>query len=77
MDPQYKFDNSGERSSMNLLDHATDWTNQTAEERAEACAAFLFTFRFLGHADHYRTLNRIRAVADIQRESQVKGEVKT
>lgn len=57
---------------MNLLDHATDWTNQTAEERAEACASFLFTHGFLVKADHYRTLHRIRAVADIQRERRSK-----
>lgn len=61
---------------MNLLGRATDWTNQTTEERAEACASFLFTHGFLVKADHYRTLNRIRAVADIQRERQVKDEVK-
>ena len=55
---------------MNLLDHATDWTNQTAEERAEACASFLFTHGFLAKADHYQTLNRIRAAADCQREQK-------
>ncbi|MGH6746563.1 hypothetical protein [Novosphingobium sp.] len=60
---------------MNLLAHATDWTNQTNEERAEACAAFLFTFRFLGHADHYRTHDQIRARANIQREERAKGNL--
>lgn len=57
---------------MKLLDRATDWINQTAEERAEACASFLFTHGFLAKADHYRTLNRIRAVAEIQRERKAK-----
>ncbi|KPH60381.1 hypothetical protein [Novosphingobium sp. ST904] len=58
---------------MNLLAPATDWTNQTNEERAEACAAFLFTFRLLGPADHYRTQNQIRARANAQREERAKG----
>lgn len=57
---------------MSLLDHATDWINQTAEERAEACASFLFTHGFLVKADHYRTLHRIKAVADFQRERKAK-----
>ena len=60
---------------MNLLDQATDWTNQTVEERAEACAAFLFTYRFLGPADHYRTQNQIRARANTQREQRAKGNL--
>lgn len=58
---------------MNLLDRATDWTNQSVEERAEACAAFLCTYRFIGIADNYRTQNQIRARADIQREQRAKG----
>lgn len=59
---------------MNLLGPATDWMNQTVEERAEACNAFLFTYRFLEPADHNHIRNQIRARADIQREERAKGQ---
>lgn len=57
---------------MNLLDKATDWTNQTNEERAEMCAIFLHTFGFMSAGDQNRTRNRIRVCADTQRERRAK-----
>lgn len=57
---------------MKMLERATDWMNQTNEERAELCASFLFVHGFMGHADKARTLNRIRATGDIQREARIK-----
>lgn len=64
---------------MNLLDQATDWTNQTVEERAEACADFLFTHRFFDPPDHRRIRGQIRRRADGQRDqrtipNQLSGE---
>lgn len=59
---------------MNMLDRATDWTNQTNEERAELCASFLFVHGFMGSADKARTHNRIRATADIQREKRAEAK---
>lgn len=53
---------------MNLLEKATDWTNQTNEERAEMCASFLYVHGFLSAGDRSRTHNRIRICADTQRE---------
>ena len=53
---------------MKLLDKATDWTNQTNEERAEMCATFLYTHGFMSAGDQNRTRNRIRICADQQRE---------
>lgn len=58
---------------MNLLDKATDWTNQTNEERAEMCAVFLFTHGFMSAGDQNRTRNRIRVCADTHRERTAKA----
>lgn len=53
---------------MSLLDKATDWTNQTNEERAELCAIFLYMHGFMSGGDQNRTRNRIRICAEAQRE---------
>ena len=57
---------------MNLLDPATDWRNQTNEERAEACIAFLHVANIgiEGRADMLRALNVVRARADLQRDER-------
>ncbi|TDW65382.1 hypothetical protein EDF57_103566 [Novosphingobium sp. PhB55] len=57
---------------MNLLDKATDWTNQTNEERAEMCAIFLHTFNLMTAGEQYRTRHRIRVCADSQRECRAR-----
>lgn len=57
---------------MNLLDPATDWTNQTNEERAEMCAIFLYQFNFMSAGDQNRTRNRVRVCADAQRARRAK-----
>ncbi|SLK04004.1 hypothetical protein [Novosphingobium mathurense] len=54
---------------MNLTDPATDWTNQTWEERLEMCVSTLYVHGYMGDADKARTMERIRARAEIQREA--------
>ncbi|AIT81639.1 hypothetical protein [Novosphingobium pentaromativorans] len=57
---------------MNLLEQATDWTNQTWQERLEMCASALYVHALMPSADHQRTLNRIAARAEIQRAENAK-----
>ncbi|CDO34755.1 hypothetical protein SPHV1_1910002 [Novosphingobium sp. KN65.2] len=54
---------------MNLRDPATDWTNQTWEERLEMCVSTLYVHGFMRDANKARTMERIRARADVQREA--------
>ncbi len=60
---------------FNLLEPATDWTRQTLEERLEHCTSLLSTQDLLAPADCQRTLNRIRAWADIQREERANARL--
>lgn len=56
-----------------LLQPATDWTNQTYLERLILCDQTLHVHGLIGCADYHRTLNRIEARADLQREQLVKA----
>lgn len=58
------------RTSVYILGPATDWINQSVEQRLEECTAMLAIHGLLAQADAQRTLNRIRIRADFQREAK-------